>query len=590
MQLKEELTLIQRGTRSITEYLHAVKALADEIAIIDHPISDDDLTLYVLNCLGLDFWEIAAPIRARESSLAFEELHNLLVGHDAYLRRLEVATQQLVVSANFTKMKHSAPGGIQSWSFKKHDSSRGPLGSNLSKNFNGAQHDGRRSNNISGRPNYSNRRYQPKCQLCDQLGHIAKSCPQFHSQNVSINCASASNGRDKNWLLDSAASHNITGDLSNLSIHSEYDGTDEVILRDSSGLAVSHIGSLALHSPHRTITLRDTLCVPNLCKNLIFVRHLTKQNNVFVEFHPFYFLVNDKISGAILLKGACNNGIYTFPESIVTSKKVANVHERTSIDGWHKCLGHPSIKIVHHFVKNFSLPISSTKNLSSLCHSCSINKAHQQPFRVNSLQSHEPLELIYTDVWGSSSYTGIDGSRYYLIFVDHYTKYIWFYPMVTQSGVSKIFPHFKRFVETRFQKSIKTLYSDNGGEFIALKSYILLHGITHYTTAPHTPQQNGVSECRHRHLVEIGLTLLHDAHLDFSYWPYAFQIASYLINRQPTPLLQEKLPFEVLFGQTPNYLKLKKFGCICYHLTRPYNSNKMQPKSKACLFLGYSLT
>ena len=188
--------------------------------------------------------------------------------------------------------------------------------------------------------------------------------------------------------------------------------------------------------------------------------------------------MKDKISGAILLKGVCNNGIYTFPESIVASKKVANVHEQTSIDGWHKRLGHPSIKIFHHLVKKFSLPISSTKNLSPLCHSCSCNKAHQQPFRVNSLQSHEPLELIYTDVWGPASYTGIDGLRYYLIFVDHYTKFIWFYPMVTKSGVSKNFPHFKRFVETRFQKSIKTLYSDNGGEFIALKSYLLLHGIT----------------------------------------------------------------------------------------------------------------
>ena len=92
MQLKEELTLIQRGNRSIPDYLHAIKALADEIAIIDHPISDDDLTLYVLNGLGPDFREIAAPIRAQETSLAFEELHDLLVGHESYLRRLEAAT------------------------------------------------------------------------------------------------------------------------------------------------------------------------------------------------------------------------------------------------------------------------------------------------------------------------------------------------------------------------------------------------------------------------------------------------------------------------------------------------------------------
>ena len=431
------------------------------------------------------------------------------------MRRLETATQQLVASANFTKTKQYAQRGNKSWSSNNYSNPRGHQSYHSGRN--NIQRDGYRSNNYSDRSNNFNRRSQPKCQICDQLGHTAKSCPQYHSQHASANCATTSTGKDKAWLLDTAASHNITGDISNLSIHSEYDGTDEVILGDGSGLPVSHIGSLVLHSPHRTFTLRDTLCVPNLCKNLISVHHLTKQNNVFVEFHPFYFLVKDEITGTILLKGACNNGIYTFPTSMTASKKAANMHERTSIDGWHKRLGHPTLKIVHHLVKNFSLPTSSITKLSSLCHSCSINKARQQPFRVTSLQSHEPLELINTDVWGPANYTAIDGSKYYLIFVDHYTKYIWFYPMVTKSSVSIIFPHFKKFVETRFQKSIKTLYSDNGGEFIALKSYLLHHGISHYTTAPYTPQQNSVSERRHRHLVETGLTLLHDAHLDFSY-------------------------------------------------------------------------
>jgi hypothetical protein len=125
MQLKEELTLIQRGNRSILEYLHIVKALADEIAIIDHSISDDDLTLYVLNGLGPDFQEIAAPIRTRESSLTFEELHDLLVGHEAYLKRLGTATQQLVASANFTKTKQYAQRGNKSWSSNNYSNPRG---------------------------------------------------------------------------------------------------------------------------------------------------------------------------------------------------------------------------------------------------------------------------------------------------------------------------------------------------------------------------------------------------------------------------------------------------------------------------------
>jgi hypothetical protein len=126
---------------------------------------------------------------------------------------------------------------------------------------------------------------------------------------------------EQQLVIDLAASHNITGDLSNLSVHSEYDGTDEIILGDGSGLAVSHIGSLNLQSTHQNFILRDTLYVPNLRKNLIFVHHFTKQNNVFVELHPFYFFVKGEITRAILLKGACNNGIYIFPDSMVTPPK-----------------------------------------------------------------------------------------------------------------------------------------------------------------------------------------------------------------------------------------------------------------------------
>lgn len=88
----------------------------------------------------------------------------------------------------------------------------------------------------------------------------------------------------------------------------------------------------------------------------------------------------------------------------------------------------------------------------------------------------------------------------------------------------------------------------------------------------------------------MGLTLLHDASLSLSYWPHAFSTAAYLINSQPTPLLNNKSPFEALFHQTPNYLKLKKFGCLCFPLTKPYNTNKLQPKSIPCLFVGYSTT
>ena len=52
MQLEEELTLIQYGIQLISDYLHTIKALADEITIINHPIFYNDLTLYSLIRLG----------------------------------------------------------------------------------------------------------------------------------------------------------------------------------------------------------------------------------------------------------------------------------------------------------------------------------------------------------------------------------------------------------------------------------------------------------------------------------------------------------------------------------------------------------
>lgn len=77
MQLKEDLMLSQRGARPIAEYLQSVKTTADDLSLIDSPLTNDDLTLYILNGLGSKFRDIMAPIRAPETSLSFEALHDL---------------------------------------------------------------------------------------------------------------------------------------------------------------------------------------------------------------------------------------------------------------------------------------------------------------------------------------------------------------------------------------------------------------------------------------------------------------------------------------------------------------------------------
>lgn len=107
---------------------------------------------------------------------------------------------------------------------------------------------------------------------------------------------------------------------------------------------------------------------------------------------------------------------------------------------------------------------------------------------------------------------------------------------------------------------------------------------------PHTPEHNGLSERKHRHIVETGLSLLSSAHMPLTYWPFAFSTAVYLINRLPTPILSNITPFQKLFHLSPNYQKLCTFGCLCFPWLRPYAPDKLQNRSLPCIFIGYSLS
>jgi hypothetical protein len=115
-----------------------------------------------------------------------------------------------------------------------------------------------------------------------------------------------------------------------------------------------------------------------------------------------------------------------------------------------------------------------------------------------------------------------------------------------------------------------------------------LHGIIHRRSCPHTPQQNGLAERKHRHLIEMGLSLLAQSHLPTEFWVDAFSLSAYSINRLPTPILSNESPFFKLYHQQLDYSLLRVFGCACYPLLCPYTPHKLAFKSKQCIFLGFS--
>ncbi|KAK0574427.1 hypothetical protein LWI29_023559 [Acer saccharum] len=337
---------------------------------------------------------------------------------------------------------------------------------------------------------------------------------------------------NNNWILDTGASHHMTSDLQNLSLHSEYGGTEDIM---------------------------------------------------------------DLTTGAFLVRGQNKGNLYVWPTSTQPSPLPSKFRQNfmssrpvISPLSWHCRLGHPSLPVLQNLISTRNLPIPKSATSFSYCPACLCNKSHKLPFGTSTLVSNKPLEIIFTDVWGPAHVPSFDNFKYYVIFVDYFSKYTWLYPLKHKSDVPQVFRRFRLLVENFFNTRIKTVYSDGSGEAHSLGLDLQNLGIQHLKSPPHTPEHVGTAERKHRHVVETALTLLNHASLPPKFWSLAFQAAVYLINRMPTKVLHHQSPYSKIFNKDPNYHKLRVFGCLCFPWLRPYTSHKLQPRSKPCVFVGYS--
>ena len=109
-------------------------------------------------------------------------------------------------------------------------------------------------------------------------------------------------------------------------------------------------------------------------------------------------------------------------------------------------------------------------------------------------------------------------------------------------------------------------------------------GIVSQFTPPGTPQWNGVSERRNRTLLDMVRSMMSQTDLPKSFWGYALETTAFLINRLPSKSVQ-KTPYEIWTGQPPILSFIRIWGCDVY--VRKMFSDKLEPKSEKCLFVGY---
>jgi hypothetical protein len=588
MNIHYQLATLKKGDSSIVDYFYKFTYLTDTLATVDQPLPLHEALSFLLVGLESKYDSLVTSVKTQLHPMSLDDLYGHMLSHELRLAQHQPTIDLSNVSANFTNKSSSTCGGRGGRHPSTFSSNRGGR-----SNFNPNRGRGR------GQHSYSYNYNRPVCQVCQKPGHTALQCYHRFDNSYTVEStppmqallATPQQAPDYNWYPDSGATHHVTHDLANLNIRAdEYQGSDQILVGNDKSLPIKHIRTTQLSTPTTSFRLNNVLHVPDISNNLLSVHKFTNDTHTLIEFHPSLFHVKDLATRRLLLQGPSKHGLYPFPP--LSTKRLSSPHallgERTSFTNWHSRLGHPAFRIVSQVISRFGLPTIATKS-ELACSACLSAKSKQLPFSQSSSKIKSPLDLIYSDLWGPSSVCSRTGHKYYISFLDAYSRYTWLFPIFHKNDVPPIFIQFQKYVERYFNLKIKIVQSDWGGEFRSLSKFFKSCGIAHHLSYPHTHQQNGAVERKHRHIVETGLALLYHANISLRFWDDAFQTACYLINRLPTTLLKNKSPFETLFNSSPNYSLLKIFGCACWPNLRPYNSNKLQPHSLQCVFLGYSL-
>ncbi|GJX20824.1 putative RNA-directed DNA polymerase [Tanacetum coccineum] len=163
ISLKSKLAYNPKGTRTVTEYLRDMKSIADELALVQNLVKDEDLMVHILCQLGDEFKNVAQSLRLLDSKITFPELFEKLVDFERELQQTTV-NPPLMATANFTQKQ------------SRNNTRSAPDRRNMQSNSNPRPS----RNQWSNGPNFNNgnrdTRTNTYCQFCNFAGHEAKEC------------------------------------------------------------------------------------------------------------------------------------------------------------------------------------------------------------------------------------------------------------------------------------------------------------------------------------------------------------------------------------------------------------------------------
>jgi hypothetical protein len=381
--------------------------------------------------------------------------------------------------------------------------------------------------------------------------------------------ASAADRRE--WKYDTGATDHCTPYDGILSDYRKLESPQYLnTAKENEKMAIAGIGSLVFKTPSgEDAILTEVLHVPSLSKNLLSGPALSAKGCDTNLTESSISIENGEV---VLMKGRFDDRSWMIDLEYTNRKSALEITRGVKILPNDEMLKHARLGHPH-----------DEKGRLDGCNACDVSKATQlkyskekKPTMKKGCVSVDLLGPVYGQYIGTCVYHDSDETA--ALVLNH------------KSDFFDEFVELAELWETQYERRIKMIYCDNGGEFINrdMQNWAKSKGIIMNTTNPFAHQQNGLVERRNRTLTTMAKAMMAHANLPSEdYSMYAYETAAYLLNRKVSKRIGMS-PYEVRTGDKPDLSTLRVFGCRAYVHVPKEQRRKMDSAAIEGIMVGYS--